>query len=96
MKTLREYIDILESIRSSGENDLIGYIDDEGRLVTVGYRPGFAKSIGHSDGGWIEGTDRAIPDSWKPVYFDKQDVTQDLEETPEDPIKRIDRLFQDK
>ena len=50
---------------------LIGYTDDKGRLVTIGYRPGFAKRVGYSDGGFIDDSNRAIPNSWKPVYAKK-------------------------
>ena len=53
--------------------DNIVYIDDKGKLVTIGYKPGFAKSVGYADGGWID-TGRAIPHSWKVVY------TKDLEQ----------------
>ena len=52
---------------AEGSDQPVGYIDDEGKLVTIGHKPGFAKSVGHANGGWID-TGRAIPDSWKAVY----------------------------
>jgi hypothetical protein len=58
----------------------VGYIDDKGKLVTIGHKPGFAKSVGHADGGWI-GTGRAIPDSWKAVYAKMREEVEQMNES---------------
>lgn len=56
------------------------YIDHENSVLTIiGYHPEMAKEqtekLGLRTWGWIDGDDRAIPDSWEEIELDLSSST---------------------
>jgi hypothetical protein len=91
MKTLREMMDIVEAaqIDEAGKADDVYVQHPDGKQEKVKWAPGMVAQ--HKDG-----RQEKVPHPSKMAHKPKKVKEEEVEESQEDPTKKIDELFKDR